>query len=79
MEWFGACVELRAAAIFGSARRLNLALFLSVDRVATCVRGRRRFGESGGAMQRLWSFVRPFLNSAWYSIKCASTLVMLQV
>ena len=34
---------------FGSARRLNLALFLSVDRVATYVRGRRRFGESGGA------------------------------
>ena len=34
---------------FGSARRLNLALFLSVDHVATYVMGRRRFGDSGGA------------------------------
>jgi len=34
---------------FGSVRRLNLALFLSVDRGATYVRGRRRFGDSGGA------------------------------
>ena len=29
---------------FSSAQHLNLALFLSVDRVATYVRGRRRFG-----------------------------------
>ena len=28
---------------------MNLALFLSVDRVATYVRGRRQFGDSGGA------------------------------
>ena len=34
---------------FGSARRLNLTFFLSVDRVSTYVRGRRLFGESGGA------------------------------
>ena len=34
---------------FGSARRLNLVLFLSVDCAVTYVRGRRRFGDSGGA------------------------------
>jgi len=34
---------------FGSARHLNLVLFLLVDHVATYVRGRRQFGDSGGA------------------------------
>ena len=33
----------------GSSRHLNLALFLSVDRVATYLRGRRLPGESGSA------------------------------
>ena len=33
----------------GSSRHSNLALFLSVDRVATYLRGRRVSGESGSA------------------------------
>ena len=35
--------------LYLALRRLNLALFLSLDRVATYLRGRRRSGESGGA------------------------------
>ena len=34
---------------FGSSRRLNLVLLLSVDRVATYLRERRLPGESGSA------------------------------
>ena len=48
-KWFCACVNLRAVASLGPSRHLNLALFLSVDRVATYLRERRLSGESGSA------------------------------
>ena len=48
-HWFCTCVELCAIWLFlGSTRHLNLALFLSVDRVTTYLRGRWWSRESGG-------------------------------
>ena len=42
-------MNLREVAFLGSSRHLNLALFLSVDCVATYLRERRLSGESGSA------------------------------